>query len=317
MIMKNAAAGNEEFVSHGFWAFEDGHPLPLIITNMHFFVTIVTKKRDCSSNTELRNLVRMISPQQSLERLETFEAEIPRLYKNPSRDYRGKTVISESVLQYLRKEWPRFAEIAAMLPSPSHEGARLLDIGVAYGFLAVLLQEGDWKCEGLELPENIPVYCAFARQHGVMVHPGALGVKPLPFADASWHAIVFSEVLEHLRLSPSAVFQELHRLLVPGGLLLLTTPNVARLTNVLKLFVGRNVLESFPEGVVSENITEYLTHIREYTMGEVAGLLEKNGFAIRQAHYSDCMERERLHRWVTLLVPPWRGSLIVMAQKRA
>ena len=260
----------------------------------------------------------MMSPQQMLDRLKAFEAEILHLYQISASDYREKTISAESVLQYLGREQHRFAEMAAMLPGPPHPQARLLDVGLAYGFLAALLQSaGSWKCEGLELPENIPVYCAFARAHGVTVHPGKLGLKPLPLADASYDAIVFSEVLEHLRISPSLVFRELRRVLAPDGYLLLTTPNVARLTNVLKLLAGRNILESFPEDVESENITDHLTHIREYTMNEVCALLEKNGFAIRQARFSGCMEKERPHRWITALVPPWRGNLMVLAQKIA
>ncbi len=259
----------------------------------------------------------MITRKMALTKLRMDSGEIARLYPGTASDYRGRPVDAASVLQYLEKERARFAEVIAMLPDPPHIGARLLDVGIAYGFLDVVLGEDEkWRCEGLETPENIPVYCAYAQACGIPVHAGKLGVKPLDFEPGSFQAILFSEVLEHLRLSPPLGFGEVNRLLAPGGWLLLTTPNMARLTHITQLLLGRNPCEPFPEGIVSENITEHLTHIREYTMGELTGLLERHGFAVRQTRYSDCMERGRPHGWITRCVPRWRGDLMVLAEKR-
>jgi SAM-dependent methyltransferase len=258
----------------------------------------------------------MASREQLLQRLDSFAAEILRLYPLPRIDYRGRSVDAQSVRNYLRHEKYRLAEIVEWLPPPSRPGGRLLDLGTAYGFLTALFRlETQWPCEGLELAENIPIYCAFAKEHEIPLHAGQLGVKPLPFPDRSFDAVVFSEVLEHLRLSPSLIFRELHRILAPNGWLILTTPNVARLTNVAKLLMGRNVYEMFPDNLESDNITDQLTHIREYTMKELVELLERHGFAIQEARYSACMEREETHRWITALVPPWRGSLMILARK--
>ncbi len=252
----------------------------------------------------------------ALRMLGSFEDDLGRLYGQSASDYRGRVVEVDSVQAYLRAERHRFVEVASLLPASPRPGARLLDVGIAYGFLAALVDSKEgWKAEGLEIAENIPVYCAFAKDRGIPVHAGKLGVTPLPFADGTFDAVVFSEVLEHLRLSPKLVFGELRRILAPGGFLIVTTPNMARLTPLLKLLAGRNPHEAFPEDVVSENITEHLTHIREYTMGEVMGLLERHGFSVIEARYSGCMERERAHYLITALVPPWRGNLMVLACK--
>ncbi len=257
----------------------------------------------------------MISYSHALSRLQAFEAEIPRLYPESQTDYRGRKVDASSVARYLHVERHRFAEIASAMPSPKKGEDRLLDVGIGYGFLPALLKEDGWKCEGLDVAENIPVYGAFARSHDIPIHSGRIGVAPLPFPEASFHAVIFSEVLEHLRLSPHLVFHQIHRVMHGHGTLLLTTPNVARLTNILKLVLGYNVLEEFPESMESENATELLTHVREYAMREVCSALRKSHFAIRNAWHSSCMEQDRPHRLLTALAPRWRGNLMVLAEK--
>jgi len=44
--------------------------------------------------------------------------------------------------------------------------------------------------------------------------------KPLPFCDASIESILASHILEHLR-SPIAFLEEAHRVLKPGGILVI------------------------------------------------------------------------------------------------
>jgi 2-polyprenyl-3-methyl-5-hydroxy-6-metoxy-1,4-benzoquinol methylase len=257
-----------------------------------------------------------ISHSERLEILESFAFEIPGLYPKPILDYRGREISADSVLHYLKSEKDRFAEIANLLPPPASSKGRLLDIGIAYGFLPVLLKKTtDWQCDGLDVPENISAYCKFAEKHGIHVYPGSLGVDPLSFPRESFDTIIFSEVFEHLRLSPSVKFRELHRILTPNGILVITTPNIARITNIIKLILGKNILEEFPENAKATNITEHLIHIREYTMGELQSLLRQSGFHPVVSKFSSCMERHRQHSLLTRFVPRWRGNLMIVAQK--
>lgn len=61
---------------------------------------------------------------------------------------------------------------------------------------------------------------------------------PLPFDDGSFEVALFCEVIEHLLTDPVAALSELGRVLRPGGLLVVTTPNAARLENVARLVAG-------------------------------------------------------------------------------
>src|SRR4051812_42837782 len=56
-----------------------------------------------------------------------------------------------------------------------------------------------------------------------------------PYADESFHMVLFCEIIEHLLMDPLHALREINRVLEPGGLLVLTTPNAARIGNVLAL----------------------------------------------------------------------------------
>ena len=91
------------------------------------------------------------------------------------------------------------------------------------------------------------------------------------------------EVLEHLKLPPRRTISRISSLIEPGGRFLLTTPNIARQGNIEALKRGRNIVETYredlPEGV---DVTDYVAHIREYTISEVVEHVEHAGLIVQQ-----------------------------------
>lgn len=73
-------------------------------------------------------------------------------------------------------------------------------------------------------------------------------VPPLPFADASFDWVITFQVIEHIRRDGEFV-REIHRVLRPGGQLIVTTPNAPM------------------------SLTRNPWHIREYTAVELRSLL--------------------------------------------
>jgi SAM-dependent methyltransferase len=94
----------------------------------------------------------------------------------------------------------------------------------------------------------------------------------LPFADAAFDWIVFCEVLEHMTNDPLRSLKELKRVLKPGGQLILTTPNAARIENMMAFIEGRNIYDPY------SGYGPYGRHNREYTRHELHLLMEHCGF---------------------------------------
>ena len=61
---------------------------------------------------------------------------------------------------------------------------------------------------------------------------------PYPIADSSFDVVLLTEVFEHLREYPARTLAEGHRILRPGGLLVLSTPNSTYILNRLRLLCG-------------------------------------------------------------------------------
>jgi len=102
-----------------------------------------------------------------------------------------------------------------------------------------------------------------------------------PFPDASFDAVLFCEVLEHLQADPIRVLRELKRVLKPDGHLILTTPNVARLENVSRLIAGENIYDPY------SGYGPYGRHNREYNKHELALLLKYAGFEVEALFSAD------------------------------
>jgi predicted SAM-dependent methyltransferase len=102
-----------------------------------------------------------------------------------------------------------------------------------------------------------------------------------PYEDNSFEVVLYCEIIEHLLMNPVHTLTEIHRVLKPGGLLVVTTPNVARFGNVLALADGRSIYDPY------SGFGAYGRHNREYSMGELLHLLKFAGFEHESSFTAD------------------------------
>jgi 2-polyprenyl-3-methyl-5-hydroxy-6-metoxy-1,4-benzoquinol methylase len=271
---------------------------------------------------------------EAVEQLLEIESSIKAAFVKERTDYRGRVINQDHVLHYFYHDLYRMADIIELI-AVTDPSTRVLDVGIAYGFMDVVLKTRYGRdVIGVELADNIPVYCDIPLSVGIPVRASELGEGGWPIEDGAYDIIVFGEVLEHLRISPLAALQRLRRGLRSGGHLLLTTPNIARLSNIAKLMLGRNILEEFGENCAGfHHITDSLAHIREYTMDEVKELIARAGLEVVVARHSWSWDRyngylmqyerastarrfKQVSRSVlSYLMPRYRNEMILLARR--
>ena len=173
----------------------------------------------------------------------------------------------------------RYPSIVRFLaPLAPLSGRRVLDLGGGVGSLAVALHAaygGDYHLAefGAPRPRAVEVGARFGLSAYHSVELGAAdGLAALP---ADYDLILLVEVVEHLLGNPLFLFRDLHDHLRPGGHLLITTPNEARLTNRMRLLLGRSIKDAhrYPR-----NRGEVNGHVIEYTRRELDVLLASERF---------------------------------------
>ncbi len=96
---------------------------------------------------------------------------------------------------------------------------RILDIGAATGDFLAAARDRGWQTYGVELS---PHAAAAARRRGLEIGAGTLAEARLP--SDSFDAVTMLDVIEHLP-DPVSEVKEVHRVLRPGGILCVETPN--------------------------------------------------------------------------------------------
>jgi 2-polyprenyl-3-methyl-5-hydroxy-6-metoxy-1,4-benzoquinol methylase len=116
---------------------------------------------------------------------------------------------------------PDDLEAAAMyLPCPP-AGGRVLDVGCGSGVLLARMKSFGWETCGVEVDANA---VAAARARGLDIRHGQLA--DCAFPENHFDAVHLSHVIEHV-YDPAALLRECHRVLKPGGTLVVLTPNTA------------------------------------------------------------------------------------------
>ena len=129
-----------------------------------------------------------------------------------------------------------------------------------------------------------------------------------------YQLIVMAEVIEHLWTSPSVILPWLRSLLVPGGYLLVQTPNAVALPKRLRMLLGVNPFQEL------QTDRAYPGHIREYTVKEMAREGRNAGLEVaelRTANYFDSEKRtNRLYERMERVIPKNLRAGITVAYRR-
>ena len=209
----------------------------------------------------------------------------------------------------IEKGLPRLLATLEMLPS-AYRDRDILELGSSPYFLSLCLYR---MCSGRLKRGN---YFGPDAKHGAdrLVNPRTgeevvfeyeafnIETDPFPYPDASFDAVVFSELIEHLGVNPLRALAEIHRVLRPGGIVVVTTPNSLSLERFgTFLRAGSQMVDRY-----SPLFGYGARHNREYHARELRELLEGTGFVIESMTTRDLAPVAQRERWQRAL---WRRLL--------
>lgn len=120
---------------------------------------------------------------------------------------------------------------------------RVLDIGCQYGVFSFFLSEKGASVTGIDISKKWVERClreASTRRDCSKMEFRICDAQELAFDDESFDIVVCTEVIEHVDYAGN-VLSEINRVLVPGGILVLGTPNTGsyyvKIWNILKMLL--------------------------------------------------------------------------------
>jgi len=138
-------------------------------------------------------------------------------------DARGTTPDARSAARRSTLAHRRLERIRTLVGKPRDE-IHLLDVGCSSGTFLQAARAAGFRAQGVE---PAPRAAAAARAAGLEVFVGTL--EEARFPQHRFDAITLFEVIEHLP-APLALLRECHRILKPGGVMLIGTGNTASWT---------------------------------------------------------------------------------------
>lgn len=196
----------------------------------------------------------MYANPQELVDCERFESDAyPKVFNEvQSRQYFQKQQVqlpdNERALQVLNKLFP--------------QRGKLFEIGSFCGIFLKRIRADGWEVMGLEPDRGVAEYSR--TQYGLNITGDLLPNPALP--DRAFDAVVMLHVIEHMP-DPSENLREIHRILKPGGVLVVET---SRFDSLMFKLLGRR----------ERSLCNCNGHIYFFTVPALRQLLEKNGFEV-------------------------------------
>ncbi|MFA4954187.1 MAG: class I SAM-dependent methyltransferase [Patescibacteria group bacterium] len=166
---------------------------------------------------------------------------------------------------------------------------KVLELGSSIGVLLVALGKLGAQAQGLDkfvFPEthdspfrlslqDFEQASAVWKNNNVSLLPHDLAER-LPFADGTFDVVVCNAVIEHIHGIHKQLFQEVRRVLKPGGRFVFTTPNLAMLLKRVRFIFGRSPNWDIQD--YFKQAAQFTGHIREFTVPECRRMLAWSGF---------------------------------------
>lgn len=188
---------------------------------------------------------------------------------------------------------------------------KFIDLGCKDGYLLDKVKSLGYSVHGCDISENIVKVLS---KQGFNVQKVDLQ-KILPYENDSFDVITCLQVIEHLT-NPEHLLTEIYRILKPGGVLILSTPNLASIGSRLRLLFGL-----FPLQLSPCEKWHFGNHYRLFTVPTLKIVLLRNKFSVERVigteiYFNPSSWKKGFHStYLAKLFPSLAQRVIVVCKK--
>lgn len=218
---------------------------------------------------------------------------------------------------YVRAHRDRLAEDLRIVGRELPDGP-LLEIGSVPPVLTAALREAGRNVIGVDIaPER---FSRCVRELGLEIRKCDIERDPLPFEDGRFRGVLFNEVFEHLRIDLIHTIGEIARVTAPGGIVLLTTPNMRSARGIVSLLVrGRSAFlcPDVHEQYDKLRTLGHMGHVREYTERDAVDLCAKLGLKHARTIWRRAARESAVEKAVCGVAPSLRPYMTIVLERAA
>jgi hypothetical protein len=172
----------------------------------------------------------------------------------------------------------RSVHIADRLLSKGTRQGKVLVLGSNEKPFAMMLDKLGFQAEGFSLHQKLEYD---NKNEGATMSSVLREIRDL---QSEYDIIICDDVLQRL-VSPSDTLKMLRDHLRPGGVLMVTTPNMARGTARLRLLTGKNICQPVACDESPEDEDKQIMPYREYTLRELEMLVKDAGLELTESEF--------------------------------
>jgi 2-polyprenyl-3-methyl-5-hydroxy-6-metoxy-1,4-benzoquinol methylase len=181
----------------------------------------------------------------------------------------------------------RFQAVTGLLEGT--ERGRALDAGCGWGYNLFLLARAGFTPVGIDIvQDDFYAASAIARANGFDPNLVGADLSVLPFVSGSFAALTAVETFEHIyEPDRMSALREAGRVLAPGGMIALSTPNYRSIVETGKRFIVRFPIFKrllppmcYPAGTIERREYHPYRYHKPMPASTLATMLEEAGFAV-------------------------------------
>jgi len=232
-----------------------------------------------------------------------------------------KEYIDESARKYIRTHARRSYNTYKFclkhlsgIPSP-----KILSVGGFHGTIEKMLKEAiHAEITVIDFPDTVQMFKPYYDYLGFKYVGVDLskGISNIP--TNHYDLIIYTEVIEHIPLSPYEQLKPFHDFLKVGGKILVTTPNLSSIVHIIKLFM-QIPLYAPPKEFFSEVAQENLQiHRREYMPCEIKEAFTEMGYKSHMEYFIYNEPKNLQYRmmfFIGQVIPRFREGMMFMGEK--